>query len=47
MDKRIVLITGANGYIGRALTQRLGRTYRVIGLDRSPVEDNPDLAASY
>ncbi len=47
MDKRIVLITGANGYIGRALTQRLGSAYRVIGLDRSPVEDNPDLTASY
>lgn len=47
MDKRIVLITGANGYIGRALTQRLGGTYRVIGLDRSSVEDNPDLEASY
>ena len=47
MDKRIVLITGASGYIGRALTQRLGGTYRVIGLDRSPVEDNPDLEASY
>ncbi|WP_022674307.1 NAD-dependent epimerase/dehydratase family protein [Novosphingopyxis baekryungensis] len=47
MDKRIVLITGASGYIGRALTQRLGGTYRVIGLDRSSVEDNPDLEASY
>ncbi len=47
MDKQIILITGASGFIGRALTKRLGRTYRVIGLDRSPAKDDPDLAASY
>lgn len=33
-----VLITGAAGNIGRSLAKRLGRDYRVIGLDRSDAD---------
>ncbi|MEH6792330.1 NAD-dependent epimerase/dehydratase family protein [Parasphingorhabdus sp.] len=47
MEKGLVLITGANGYIGRALTRRLTDNYRIIGLDRSASEDIPGLEASY
>lgn len=47
MEKGIVLITGANGFIGGALTERLSRHYRVIGLDRSPSNGSSGLEASY
>lgn len=33
-DKPIVLITGASGYLGRAITAALASDYRVVGLDR-------------
>ncbi|PVA08158.1 vitamin K epoxide reductase family protein [Thalassorhabdomicrobium marinisediminis] len=38
-QKPVVLITGASGNLGSALTQRLAETYRVIGLDREEGED--------
>jgi UDP-glucose 4-epimerase len=38
MPKRI-LITGASGYIGRQLSQRLSEDYTVIGVDIRPTDD--------
>ncbi|WP_316013310.1 NAD-dependent epimerase/dehydratase family protein [Roseobacter sp. HKCCA0434] len=39
--RETILITGAGGNIGQALSARLGERYRIIGLDR-PDEDDPD-----
>ncbi|HAA91907.1 MAG TPA: DNA polymerase III subunit epsilon, partial [Rhodospirillaceae bacterium] len=47
MARSVVLITGASGYIGRALVDRLSDQYRIIGLDRSVAKDVPGLEASY
>jgi len=47
MARGVVLITGASGYIGRALVDRLSDQYRIIGLDRSVAKDVPGLEASY
>lgn len=33
-SRELVIVTGASGYIGRALIERLGREFAVIGLDR-------------
>ena len=33
-NKPIVLITGATGNLGSSLGKALGRTYRIVGLDR-------------
>jgi len=33
-DRPVVLVTGAAGSLGQALTKTLGRDYRVVGLDR-------------
>ena len=38
MPKRI-LITGAGGYIGRQLSERLSKDYAVIGVDIRPTDD--------
>jgi NAD(P)-dependent dehydrogenase (short-subunit alcohol dehydrogenase family) len=32
-DRRLVVITGAGGNLGRALATALGRDYRIVGLD--------------
>ena len=40
-DKPIVLLTGASGFIGRALTGRLADQYTVVGLDRAGPPDPP------
>ena len=37
-DRPLVVITGASGSIGSQLVERLRRTYRVVGLDRTPAE---------
>ncbi|MBU2032979.1 MAG: NAD(P)-dependent oxidoreductase, partial [Alphaproteobacteria bacterium] len=47
MAEGVVLITGARGYIGRSLVDRLSGQYRIIGLDRAVAEDIPGLDASY
>lgn len=38
-ERPIVVITGAGGFIGRALTNRLGGSYNLIGLDRYVPEE--------
>ena len=40
-DKPLVLITGASGFIGRALIGRLSGKYRLVGLDRAGPPDPP------
>ena len=35
-DSQVILITGADGFIGRALTAHLRPRYTVVGLDRGP-----------
>lgn len=47
MGKGVVLITGASGYIGRALVSRLRDDYSVVGLDRSASHEIGGLEASY
>ena len=42
-EKPIILITGAGGNIGSALTERLGDRYRVLGFDLETEEGRPDL----
>ncbi|WP_119302006.1 NAD-dependent epimerase/dehydratase family protein [Dongia deserti] len=39
-----VIVTGAAGFIGRALTKTLADTYKVIGFDLSPPKSMPDNA---
>jgi nucleoside-diphosphate-sugar epimerase len=42
-DPPVVLITGAEGFIGRALTQRLHEHFTVVGLDRgAPTKEGSD-----
>lgn len=40
-DKEVILLTGATGYIGRALASRLAGRYTVVALDRSGPHDPP------
>ena len=37
----VVLITGASGFIGRGIINRLGREYTLVGLDRAGPPDPP------
>ena len=41
MSKPVVLITGASGFIGRALIARLGENFTLVGLDRAGPPDPP------
>lgn len=45
--KELVVVTGANGFIGRAVVSRLSQAYRVVGLDRPEPDaaDRPDQIA--
>ena len=45
--KEVVVVTGANGFIGRSLVSRLSQAYRVVGLDRPEpnAADRPDQIA--
>ena len=49
MDDGIVLITGATGFIGRALVSRLGGKHRIVALDRPgpPEPPNPAEAVDF
>ena len=42
-EKPIVVITGASGNIGTALTRRLKKNYRVVGMDRPRTESDIDI----
>ena len=37
----VVLVTGASGFIGSAVIERLGESYTVLGLDRAGLPDPP------
>ena len=39
---KTILITGASGFIGKALCRALSMKYRIIGLDRTPCFDSQD-----
>ncbi|HKP33283.1 MAG TPA: NAD-dependent epimerase/dehydratase family protein [Sphingomicrobium sp.] len=40
----LVLVTGASGFIGSAIIDQLGSSYRVVGLDRAGPPDPPEPA---
>lgn len=40
-NSKIVVVTGASGFIGAAIVRRLGQRYTVVGLDRAGPPDPP------
>src|SRR3546814_639747 len=44
--KGVVLVTGASGFIGSAVIQKLGNDYQVVGLDRAGPPDPPSPAVA-
>lgn len=40
-----ILITGINGLIGGVLKEALAKNYEILGLDRTPPQDNSSIAA--
>ena len=42
----VVLVTGASGFIGSAVVERLGKKYKIIGLDRAGPPDPPSPAVA-
>lgn len=44
--QNLVIVTGSNGYIGRALVDRFAPSHRVVGLDLTKAKDLPASATS-
>src|SRR3546814_16778577 len=44
--KGVVLVTGASGFIGSAVIQKLGNDYQVVGLDRAGPPAPPSTAVA-
>lgn len=45
-DKQTVIITGSNGFIGKAITQRLAQRFNVVGFDQK-ISEGADDAENY